>query len=100
MTDAQIQEKLLEWYKEGLKGLPMEDWKPYLEVKYLSCGICYCADHVFGIDIYNFGWVKNHPANTINGYWAVPPRHIKQRSAAAQSLQTRIDILTKLLTKK
>lgn len=101
MTDREIQEKLLEYYKfhyEIVAGFPDEYVFDYLRHFNMIHGICYCAWQQFGLDLGNQNWIRKH-FMTGTAYWAKTPFvNISKRTNLSRIL-TRIQILTKILNK-
>ena len=91
MTHKELIPKLIEHYQFGIDNLPMEDWKIFLKIRSLNCGICWCALSKFNTSLYASTWIYNltKGKTIITNY----PENSETREKALEYLQIRLDAL-------
>lgn len=92
MTTKELIPKLIEHYQFGIDNLPMEDWENFLHKNGLRLGLCWCAERIFKIDIYESKWVEKL-VNFKGGDLAKYPSRAKNRTECIELLQIRINAL-------
>lgn len=85
----------LNYIKDNPKYDTVSDVKDYLDMFYLSNGICFCAHKVFMVDVYSEDWVIAYKPNS--SYWCARPDIYNTLEDIYTSLQTRISIMEKML---
>jgi hypothetical protein len=106
MTDREIQQKLLAYYKENLPLIPknkrMASVVMFLRKRHMDLGVCHCAKYVFNVKIYGAAWVDRFTdwAYTFSCepiFWGAPPVALEDIDMIIKSVEHRIYLLEKLL---
>ena len=97
MKKNDILTKLIEYYENCIKEMPLEDWRNYLTEKCIRTGICHTANRVFNADMYGRTWVSDH-ITFDDCYWFKPTYHAETREEAIELLQLRVDKMKKIIS--
>lgn len=98
MTDREIQQALLAYYKANLALMPTDSYDKALEflrLKYMDEGLCWCAFKVFAEQVSEKHWITENIGHS--GWWYQPPFDWLRVSTVVTSLRVRINILETLL---
>ncbi len=107
MTSSEIRElfkdKLIPYYENCIKGVrDCYNWQKYIDEKNIDLGICFCASHIFDVEIYKEKSINNITKILDYSYynWFKEPDFAEDREECLELLQKRVKVMKEYVNKK